>query len=111
MDNSYLSFFSFYSGNNLVLLYNDEKKNLEKKITQMPDDIEPHKRGTVLVAAIVDEKGNLKREVVYEHQDDKYVTIPTSSRMISSNDILLKKVKLGKTFDWESTKIGVLQVL
>ena len=110
-DNSYLSFFSFYSGNNLVLLYNDDKKNLEKKITQMPDDIEPHKRGTVLVAAIVDEKGNLKREVVYEHQDDKYVTIPTSSRMISSNDILLKKVKLGKTFDWESTKIGVLHVL
>ena len=109
-DNSYLSFFSFYKGNNLVLIYNDEKKNLEKEISDMPKEIEPHKRGTVLVAATIDQKGNLAREVIYEHTDDKYVTLPRISRAISNHDILLTKTKTGKTFDWEYNKVGVLHI-
>jgi hypothetical protein len=110
-DNCYLSFFSFYSGNKLILLYNEEKKNLEIDIDEMPKEIYGHKRGTALVAAIIDEQGKLRREVVYEHNEDKYVTLPKYSRMISGNDILITRTKMGKTFQWEFSKIGVLHIM
>jgi hypothetical protein len=108
----YHSFFSFYQGNNLVLIYNENHNNLNKALDEMPDEIEPDKRSTVLAAAIINEKGEFTREVIYEHKDDKYVTMPKNSRMISGHDILITKMKESRIGEWyEYSKIGVLHVL
>ena len=108
---SYTSFYSFYRGNQLILIYNDDKKNVDRDLSKAPDEVQPDRRSSVLMAAIIDEKGALRREIIYEHNDDDYVTVPQFSRTISGNNILLTKIKTGKVFEWEATKVGVLNVL
>lgn len=114
-DNShaYISHYSFYSGSKLIFLYNDDKDNFERDINKAPDNINMYKnsRKSVLMAAIVDEKGNLERKIVYEHKEDKYVTLTDNLYMIAPNKILCVRSKTGSFLaDIQHSKVGLIEL-
>jgi hypothetical protein len=106
----YTSYFSFDSGNKLIFLYNDDKDNVDRDLNKAPDDIDPSSRNSVLMAAIIDEKGNLNRKIIYEHKDDKYVTLISGLRLATPNTILCEKTKITSFFDLENAKLGTITI-
>ena len=102
-----VSNYSFYAGNKLVFIYNDDKDNADRAISKAPDDI-TNFRKSVLMAAIVDEKGNLERRIVYNNNDDKYVPLVSDIKPLNDKAFLIKKLKTGSFLNVENTKVGVL---
>ena len=104
-----LSSYSFPAGNKLIFLYNDTDENANRDINKKPNDVENFRK-SVLMAAIVDEKGNINRQIVYEHGDDKYVTIVQNIRQVTASSFFIIKRKTGAVINFENTKFGILTV-
>ncbi len=110
---AYISHFSFYNGNKLIFLYNDDKDNAERDLNKKPADMnmDKHSRKSVLTAAVIDEKGNLQRQVIYEHGDDKYITVIPKFKLLTINTIFAAKTKTGSVMeDIRHQKYGVIEI-
>jgi hypothetical protein len=105
--NLFSGFYSLVHNNNLVLLFNDDKDNVDRDLSKKPDDIAKFKN-SVLVAATIDAKGELKREAIFSNDDDDYVTVPTSFIKTTNNSYIIV-ADLLKLFK-RRTKYGVLTV-
>ena len=90
----------------LILLYNDDKDNVEKNISEKPDKFRKFGE-SILMAAIIDTKGNLTRQKVYSHEGD-YVTMPRTIEKISDGTYLIM-AGLERMFNYR-TKFGIMTV-
>ena len=65
------------------------------------------KRSTFM-AATVDAKGNVKRESIYSHRDEEFITIPLSTAKISDTKYLIVSnlLKLTK----KRKRFGVMEI-
>jgi hypothetical protein len=106
----FLSNFSFYYGKNLVFIYNDNKKNGERDLNKAPEKIEDSYRTSVLMAAIVNEKGEVQRKIIYDHSEDKFATMPKSIQPITATSFFALRKKVGSFVEIEHSKIGVMSV-
>lgn len=104
---SQLGFFPMVFGDKLVLLYNDDRDNVDKDLSKKPDAVTNFKR-SVFMAATVNAKGVLTRQAIYDHRDEDYVTHPSSIRKIEDNSYLISS-NLMKKFK-RRTRFGVLKV-
>ena len=105
--NIFLGFYPIVYGDKLVLLYNDDKDNVERDIEKRPDDVVNFKR-SIFLAATVDAKGNVSRRSIYSHLDEDYITIPTSVAKISDTKYLIVSDLL-KLFK-RRTRFGVMEM-
>ena len=105
--NIFLGYFPIIFGDKLVLLYNDDKDNVERDMERKPDDVVNFKR-SIFLAATIDAKGNVSRQSIYSHLDEDYITVPTSLAKISDTKYLVVSDLL-KLFK-KRTRFGVMEI-
>ena len=103
----FMGVYGFIHKDNLVLLYNDDKDNVDRDLSKKPDDIMKFKN-SVFVAATIDMKGNLSRQAIFSNDDDDYITLPTRTIKATDNSYIIV-ADLLKIFK-RRTKYGVLTV-
>ena len=103
----FLGYFPIVYGDKLVLLYNDDKDNVERDLNKRPDDVVNFKR-SIFMAATIDAKGNISRQSVYSHLDEDYVTLPREVAKISDTTYLVVSDLL-KLFK-KRTRFGVMEM-
>jgi hypothetical protein len=103
----FLGFSSFIYKNDLIILYNDDKDNVDRDLEKKPDDIMKFKN-SVFVAATIDSKGNLKREAIFSNDDDDYITLPRNTIKATDNTYIIV-ADLLKLFK-RKTKYGLLTI-
>jgi len=101
----FLGYYPLVYKDKLVLLYNDDKDNVDRDLEKKPDDVMKFKR-SVFVAATIDAKGDLTRQVIYSNDDENYITIPTNTTRITDTRYLITSdlIKLFK----KRTRFGVM---
>lgn len=105
--NIFLGYYPLVYGDKLVLLYNDDKDNVERDMEKKPDDVVNFKR-SIFMAATIDARGNVSRQAVYSHVDEDYVTLPREVAKISDNKYLIVSDLL-KLFK-KRTRFGVMEM-
>ncbi len=105
--NIFLGYYPLVYGDKLVLLYNDDKDNVERDMDKKPDDVVNFKR-SIFMAATIDAKGNVSRQAVYSHLDEDYVTLPREVAKISDTKYLVVSDLL-KLFK-KRTRFGVMEM-
>lgn len=108
-DRTRLSHHSFYVGNKMIFLYNDNTGNAERDINKKPETTENFRK-SALMAAVLNEKGDVTRQIIYEHGDDKYVSIISTIRPAAINALFITKMKTGAVLSFENTRFGILKV-
>lgn len=103
----YLGFTPIIYNDKLVLLYNDDKDNVDRDLEKKPDDVSNFKK-SVFVAATIDMKGNLSRQAIYNHKEEEFITSPREIRRIDVNKYLLT-ADIIKAFK-KRTRFGLLEV-
>lgn len=102
----FLGVYPIVYNDKLILLYNDDKDNVEKDISKKPDRIRKFGE-SILMAGIIDTKGKLTRQKVYSHEGD-YVTMPRFISKISDGTYLVMS-GLERMFNYR-TKYGLMTV-
>lgn len=103
----FLGYYPIVYGDKLVLLYNDDKDNVERDMSMKPDDVVNFKR-SIFMAATIDAKGSVSRQAVYSHLDEEYVTLPRQVAKISDTKYLVVSDLL-KLFK-KRTRFGVMDM-
>ena len=105
----YSGFKAVSTNNKLVLFYNDEKDNVERDLSKKPDDITNFGK-SVLAMAVIDQKDNLTRNIVYDHRDMKLTTCVRVSQKLTGDKIGLYAHKNGGLFSSAKDMVGILEV-
>ncbi len=105
--NLFLGYYPLVYKDKLVLLFNDDKDNVDRDLEKKPDDIMNFK-SSVFVAATIDAKGNLSRQAIFSNDDEDYVTIPRNTARMSETSYLIS-ADLLKMFK-KRTRYGVLKI-
>lgn len=95
---TFLGYYPLLYKDNLVLIYNDDKNNINRDVNKSPNGISKFKN-SVLAAATIDAQGYLTRQSIYTNSDEDFITIPkemstiseTSYMIAADNSKLLKK--------------------
>lgn len=103
----FLGYYPFVYNDKLVLLYNDDKDNVDRDLEKAPDDIMKFKN-SVFVAATIDAKGNLNRQAIFSNDDEDYITLPRNTARLSDNSFLIS-ADLLKMFK-KRTRFGVMKI-
>ena len=103
----FLGYFPFMYKDKLVLLFNDDKDNVDRDLGKTPDDVNNFKK-SVLAAATIDDKGNLSRQAIFSNDEEDYIALPRNFTKISNESILISS-DLIKMFK-KRTRFGVLKV-
>jgi hypothetical protein len=105
--NLFLGYYPFMYKDNLVLLFNDDKDNVDRDLEKKPDGISNFK-SSVLAAATIDAKGGLKRQAIFSNDDEDYIALPRRFTRVSENSFLIS-ADLLKMFK-KRTRFGILKV-
>ena len=105
--NIFLGYYPIVFGDKLVLLYNDDKDNVERDMEKKPDDVMNFKH-SVFMAATIDARGNVSRQSVYSHVDEEYITLPREVAKISDTKYLIVSDLL-KLFK-KRTRFGLMEM-
>ncbi len=93
----------------LVLLYNDEKDNIEREIAKKPDDVRKFGK-SVLAMSVIDAKGNLSRSIIYDHREMDLTTCIRECTPIDDHRIGLYALKGSGLFSAAKDMIGILEI-
>ncbi len=104
---AFLSFFPIIYKDNLVLMFNDDKDNVDRDLSKKPDDVMNFKK-SVLAAATIDAKGNLSRQAVFSNDEEDYISLPTRFTKIDDNSIIIVS-DLFKLFK-KRTRYGIMKM-
>ncbi len=105
--NLFLGYFPFIYKDKLVLLFNDDKDNIDRDLEKRPDDVMNFKK-SVLAAATIDANGVLSRQAIFSNDEEDYIALPRNFTKISDDAILISS-DLFKLFK-KRTRFGVLKV-
>lgn len=105
--NLFLGYYPLLYKDKLVLLFNDDKDNVDRDLEKAPDDVMKFKQ-SVFVAATIDAKGNLSRQAIFSNDDEDYVTMPRNTTRISETNYLITSdlIKLFK----KRTRFGLMTI-
>jgi hypothetical protein len=98
---------SLVHNDNLIVLYNDYKGNLERDLTKKADNISTFEN-SVFVAATINSQGELKREILFSNGEDDYITLTNKTIKNSENSYIIRADF--KKFLKERTRYGVLTI-
>ncbi|MEO6682762.1 MAG: hypothetical protein ABIN48_08030 [Ginsengibacter sp.] len=103
----YAGYYPLILNDKLIIVYNDSKNSLTRDLGQKPSVINNYKK-SVLIAGIIDEKGILTRQSIYENNDEDFITVPRHMSKISESNYLITANynKLTK----KRTRYGILKV-
>jgi hypothetical protein len=80
--------------NKIVVLYNDNVKNLERNIDESPNRYDKY-NNFALIAATFERDGSVKREVVIDQNKEDYLSLPDNAIEISASSFLIPFVHIG----------------
>lgn len=103
----YMSYMPFLYNDKLIIMYNDDRSNMERDINEKPDKILYYNK-SLLTAAIVDTEGKLTRKLVYDNKESEFITNPNLSYRISSNQIQIEGIRYRIASD--KRKMGLLTI-
>jgi len=103
----YMSYMPFLYNDKLIIMYNDDRSNLERDINDKPDKILYYSK-SLLTAAIIDTDGKVIRKLVYDNKESEFITNPTLSYRISSNQIQIEGIRYRLASD--KRKMGILTI-
>lgn len=103
----FMGFFPLVYKDKLVLLFNDDKDNIDRDLSKAPDDVMKFNK-SALVAATINDKGVLSRESIYDNDDEDYVVLPRNTSRIDDHTYLISS-DLIKMFK-KRTRFGVLTI-
>ncbi len=95
--------------NKLLVFYNDDNKNLEKDLSNKPEELKLGKENATLVMATIDDNGDFTRDVLINRKETKFTTAVNVSFAIDKNKIALYAMK-GGLFTTTKDMIGILEV-
>jgi hypothetical protein len=103
----FLGYYPLIYKDKLVLLFNDDKDNIDRDLEKKPDDIMKFKN-SVLAAATIDTKGGLSRQAIFSNDDEDYIALPRNFARVSENTILISSdlIKLFK----KRTRFGIMKI-
>lgn len=105
--NIFLGYSAFTYNDKLILLYNDDKDNVDRDLEKKPDDVMKFKK-SVFVAATIDSKGGLARQAIFSNDDEDYITLPRRTTRVSEKKLLIT-ADLLKLFK-KRTRFGSLEI-
>jgi hypothetical protein len=105
--NIFLGYSAFAYKDKLVLLFNDDKDNVDRDLEKKPDDVMKFKQ-SVFVAATIDAKGGLSRQAIFSNDDEDYITLPRRTTRVNENKFLIT-ADLLKLFK-KRTRFGTLEI-
>ncbi|WP_133054028.1 hypothetical protein [Niastella yeongjuensis] len=97
--NANVSFVWMNQGNNLLLFYNDVKKNIDRSLEKGPKYIKTFS-SSEFVMATINSKGDLQRESIFSNKGMDVVAKITSCRSVADNTLIIyaeKSHQLAKT--------------
>jgi hypothetical protein len=107
---------SLYSGfkalttkNKLILFYADDRDNVDRDLSKRPDDMVKFTK-SVLAMAIIDQKGNLNRTMVYDHKEMKLTTCINVSCLLAKDKLGLYAQRGGGLFSSAKDMVGIISV-
>ncbi|MBL0146756.1 MAG: hypothetical protein IPP48_14540 [Chitinophagaceae bacterium] len=105
--NIFLGYYAFVYNDKLILLYNDDKDNVDRDLEKKPDDVMKFKK-SVFVAATINTKGSLSRQAIFSNDDEDYITIPRNTTRVNDKKFLITSDLL-KLFK-KRTRFGTLEI-
>jgi hypothetical protein len=105
--NAFMGYYALPYKDKLVLIYNDDKDNVDRDLEKKPDDVMKFNK-SALVAATIDSKGNLTREAIADNDDEDYVPGPRFMKKSSATKYLIT-ADLLKIFK-RKTRIGTIEI-
>lgn len=100
----YSSFYTFVQGDNVFLMYNDRESNMDdaEEVTSKREQ-KQQRRNRVTALITFSEDGDMKRETLFDFEDEEARTlVPKRCRKMSPNEILLftEGTKKSKILGW-----------
>jgi hypothetical protein len=104
---AFLGYYAFSYKDKLVLIYNDDKDNVDRDLSKKPDDVMRFNK-SALVAATISSKGELSREAISDNDDEDYVPTPRYFNKMGEGKFMMT-ANLIKMFRFK-TRYGYLDV-
>ena len=108
-DSKFVGFEALPYKDKLLLVYNDDNKNLEKKLSEKPEELKLGKDNATLAMATIDANGNVNRSILINSKQTKFTSAMNVSFAISNNQIALYASK-GGLFTKAKDMVGLLEL-
>lgn len=108
-DSKFLSFKALPYKDKLLFFYNDDNKNLQRDLSEKPEEIKFGKENATFAMATIDADGNVSRSVLINSKETKFTTAVNVSFRVAENKIALYASKGGR-FSKSKDMIGLLEV-
>ena len=107
---SFNSFKALTYNDKLILYYNDDKDNVERDLAKKPETMSNAKK-CIFMMATVDAKGNLNRNMVFNHKDVELTVATNECFLLDAQHLGLYATKAGSSF-FSSAKdmVGILEL-
>ena len=106
---SYSNFKALPYKDKLLIFYNDDADNITRDIAKKPESVDKFGH-SVLAMAVIDDKGNLTREVVQENRNAKLVPAIRECHIIDNNTIGMYAQRGVGFFSAAKDMAGILEV-
>ena len=107
--NIYSSFRTLTYNDKLILYYNDDEDNMDKDLSKKPDVMKRLNK-CVFMSAIIDAKGNLTRNIVFNHKEVKLTVATQVCFRLDDQHLGIYSVKSGGLFSSSKDMIGILEL-
>ncbi len=93
----------------LLVFYNDDDDNIDREITKKPDPLYKFNK-SVFVMGVIDNTGNVSREILFRNRDNKLTTAVRECKRIDNSRIGLYAQKFGGLFAPAKDKVGIIEI-
>ncbi len=96
--------------NSMIVLYNDHESNLKQDISEKPSNSNDY-RHSILVAATILNNGEVKRELILNLEEDRFIPLPSYFQIVSYAELFIVARKLTKVGNYANEiRLGTLKV-
>ena len=105
------SFFPYIYKNQMIIFYDDHEANLKQDISNFPKQSSEFKN-SVLVAAVIDTDGNLRRDIITDMSSDNYLGLTSDIQIQSFSTLLIpfRKFKGLANRETSDLKWGLIKI-
>ena len=105
------SYHAFPYKDNIFIFYNDNENNLHKDIIEKPSNSNTYKN-LVLIAALIDNKGNVIRQPLIDFRSENYLSITECMVNLASDKLFLPMYKIkGLGGISDMTRLATINIL
>ncbi len=103
------SFRTLIYNDKLVLYYNDDEDNMDKDLSKRPDVMRRLNK-CVFMSAVIDAKGNLTRNIVFNHKEVKLTVATLDCFPLDNSRLGIYSFKVGGLFSSSKDMLGILEL-